>query len=212
MATNITLTNLRGDEEIVDAELIADLSSDIDPMTADELAAAGVSKGTRITLSAGSPVEVLESVQLVKTIAAAALGTSRGIGAAILRDTMPAATQVFNAAGPAPITGLSITIPAGGGGSYLAILSGVIESSDAANAGGTIGLTKGGVAVGVKAEWGAGGFVNNASKKSVSLGLQYAATLVAGDIIAAEVAVTPGGVGGDDITVTDCSITLIRLS
>lgn len=212
MATNVTLTNLRGENETVDVELIADLDADIDAMTDAQLADAGVSKGTRITLSTGSPVEVLESRQLVKTIAQAALGVSRGIGAAITRDGMPAATQVFNAAGPAAITGLSITGLAAG--NYLFVLSGVAESSDVANCGATFQLAKAGVGIGLllSAPATTFGTAAAASKGLGQLGFLLFDAAVPADVYTVLVGVVPGGVGGDDITVTDVTLTAIRLA
>lgn len=217
MATNVRLTLLNGSNVDVDAELVDPGTSDVASMTNSELLAAGVTKGTKIAQTGLEIVYVQESVQLVNTIlqAALALGPNDSpvmIGGAVSRDGMPAATQVFNAAGPAEITGLALTGLVAG--SYLFMLSGTASSSDIAACGATFVIAKNGVGIGstLVSPQDTFGANNQASRGLGQMGLQLQDQAVPGDTYTVLVGVVPGGVVGDDITVTDVTLTAIRLS
>jgi hypothetical protein len=209
MATNIRLTRLDGDEVTVDADLVdagtADVASLSDPLVS------GVSRGTRVTPSAGSTVDVVESVQLVNTIIQAAKARQDDQGL-IFRDGMGAASEDFTAAAFAAIAGLSLTVPVGAGGNYLIMISGTGESTNAAASGGAVRVALNGGAIGRTLTWGVAQFINNnqAAMGLGAMGLQLEQPLVAGDVLTVEAACVPGG-GADIFRVRDVSITIIRI-
>jgi hypothetical protein len=216
MVTNASLTRVSGGGNItVDLELIANPAADVLAMTSAELRAAGVTKGTRVQQTALQPVFVQEPIPTVQAMVRAALAlpaTSSPslIGGAILRDQMPGPTEVFNAAGPTIVAGLRITIV--NAGTYMLEMAGTLESSDAANAGCTFGLAKNGVAIGRTVRWGPAQFVGNglAALGVGSMGLQLEDAAIVGDFYEMLIGVDPGGVGGDDITLRDATITAWR--
>lgn len=205
---NVSFTRLQeGSAVTVDSALV-NPSSGVAAMSNADLRVAGVQRGTRITPSSGDPLEVQESVTEVQTAIRAA---SPVLGSAILRDGMPAATQTFNAAGPAPITGLGITIAAGQAGGYLFILGGTWDSTDVANCGGSAQITKNGVGIGTALQLGAPAFGSAGLGVGIgAMGLQLEDTAIVGDVYGVQIGVIPGGVGGDDITVHDVTLTAIR--
>jgi len=215
---NVALTALHGGGTVsVDAALISNINTQILPLTNQQGREAGTTQGTRVSPTGVDPVDVREGVQDVRTIVQASNavqpGTSPSIlGGAIFRDGMPAAQQVFNAAGPAPITGLSLTGLVAG--SYLFTLAGAADSTDVANCGATFQLAKNGVGIGLQLAAPAATFGANSqvSKGLGQLGLQLQDNAIPTDVYSVLVGVVPGGVGGDDITVTDVSLTAIRLS
>jgi hypothetical protein len=183
--------------------------SGVAAMTAQQLREAGVTRGTRVTGGTADPVDVQETEQMVNTILAASNVSGR-----TLTDQMAAATQVFNAAGPTAVTGLSITIGAGQAGRYLISMAGSLQSSDAANAGCTAQIYKNGVAIGLRLEWGPAQFIGNNLKAlgMGGLGLQLDDTAIVGDVYTVQIGVNPGGVGGDDITLSDGRLVAQRIN
>lgn len=218
MVTNADLLRVSGGGAVtVDLELIANPAADVLAMTAAELRAAGVTKGTRVNQTALQPVYVQEPIPTVQAMVRAALALPAAsspsiLGGAILRDTMPAATEVFNAAGPTIVNGLRITIV--DAGTYLFQLAGALESSDAANAGATVSLAKNGAPIGLTMRWGPAQFVGNGlpALGAGALGPQFADVAIVGDFYELAIGVDPGGVVGDDITLRDASIIATRLA
>jgi hypothetical protein len=210
---NVQFTKLSGGDGVFRDAAFIDPNAGIVSLTADQLRIYGVTRGTRITSSAVGvdPVDVQESVEAAKTIVRAA---APSLATNIVRDGMPAATEVFNAAGPTIVTGLRCTIPAGGGGTYMFQMAGVLQSSDAANAGASVQLAKNGAPVGTALQWGPAQFVGNALKAlgAGGLGPQFTDVAVPGDFYEILIGVNPGGVAGDDITLTDATLTAIRIS
>lgn len=215
---NVALTALHGGGTVsVDAALISNVNTQIVTLTNQQLREAGTTQGTRVSPTGVDPVDVRETVQDVRTIVQAsnALGPTSSpviLGGAVFRDGMPAAQQVFNAAGPAPITGLSLTGLIAG--SYLFSLAGAADSTDVANCGATFQIAKNGVGIGIALSAPAATFgVNSQISKGLGqLGLQLQDNAIPTDVYTVIVGVVPGGVGGDDITVTDVTLTAIRLS
>lgn len=218
MVTSANLTRVSGGGSItVDLELIANPGADVVAMSAAELLVAGVMEGTKVTQTALQPVYVQESIVDVQAMARAAqalpaTSSPSTLGGAILRDQMAAATEVFNAAGPTIVAGLRITIPAGAGGAWLFEMAGVLQSSDAAAAGCSVQLAKNGVGIGTALQWGPAQFVGNGLQAlgAGGMGLQLEDAAVPGDFYEMLIGVIPGGVGGDDITLHDATITAWR--
>lgn len=214
---NVQLTALHGGAAVtLDAALI-DPATEIAALTAQQLREAGTQRGTRVSPGGGvDPVDVQESVEDVKTIvrAANALGPTSSpviLGGAIFRDTGPA-SQTFNAAGPAVVTGLALTGLVAGG--YLFSVAGTAESTDVANCGATMQVFKNGGAIGTQLAWPAPTFggANQPAMGLGAMGMQLFDSAVPGDVYDVRIGVVPGGVGGDDITVHDVQLVAIRLS
>lgn len=215
---NVSLTALHGGGAVtVDAALISNINTQIATLTAQQLREAGTTQGTRVSPTGVDPVDVRETVQDVRTIVQAsnALSPTQSpsiLGGAIFRDGMPAAQQVFNAAGPAPITGLSLTGLVAG--NYLFMMSGTADSTDIAACGATFSIAKNGAPIGTVLSSPQSTFGANSqiSRGLGQMGLQLQDGAIPTDVYTILVGVVPGGVGGDDITVTDVTLTAIRLS
>lgn len=204
--TNVRLTLLNGNSVDIDAELV-DPSTDVQPM-ADPLGA-GVSRGTRVTPSSGSPIDVAESVQIVKTIILAALAP-QNLSSFVLRASMTGGQQDTTTTVLAAIPGLSITVPVGGAGTYLGIISGVAMVDAQATTGGKVTIAKGGAPIGKTLEWGVGQFaVTGLAAMGVgAMGFQYGDALVDGDVLTVQFA-RIGAAG--TFSVLDVTLTLIKI-
>lgn len=214
---NVSFTRLQGGGAVTIDSALIDPATQIAALGAADLRLAGTSRGTRISPTGLDTVDVQESVTDAQTIvrAANALGPTASpviLGGAIFRDGMPAAQQVFNAAGPAPITGLSLTGLVAG--SYLFMMSGTADSTDIAACGATFSIAKNGAPIGTVLSSPQSTFGANSqiSRGLGQMGLQLQDGAIPTDVYTILVGVVPGGVGGDDITVTDVTLTAIRLS
>ena len=209
---NVTLTGLTGNSNTFDADTV-DPATGVVAMTAQQRRTQNVSRGTNITDSGGAVRQVQEDIEIVKTVLRAArAGTVAGIGNTT--TSAPVGNQVLNAAGPTVGTFAALAPTAG---SYLVRYHGVLQNTDPVNAGATIQAAVQGVGVGDQMAWPAvavGGpwGVPNASAMDLGMLGTQVLVLAAGDSVSAMIGVTPGGVGGDDITVIGGGVSITKIS